>query len=236
MAKKILVVDDEKPISDIVKFNLTKEGYDVVTAYDGEEALAKVNEVNLDLILLDLMLPKIDGLEVAREVRKDHDMPIIMLTAKDSEIDKVLGLEMGADDYVTKPFSNRELVARVKANLRRQGTINNAQPEEDENSEIEIGDLTIHPDAYIVSKRGDKIELTHREFELLHYLAQHIGQVMTREHLLQTVWGYDYFGDVRTVDVTVRRLREKIEDNPSHPEWLVTRRGVGYYLRNPDQE
>ncbi|ATO42459.1 response regulator YycF [Loigolactobacillus coryniformis] len=236
MAKKILVVDDEKPISDIVKFNLTKEGYDVVTAYDGEEALTKVNEVNPDLILLDLMLPKIDGLEVAREVRKDHDMPIIMLTAKDSEIDKVLGLEMGADDYVTKPFSNRELVARVKANLRRQGTINNAQPEEDENSEIEIGDLTIHPDAYIVSKRGDKIELTHREFELLHYLAQHIGQVMTREHLLQTVWGYDYFGDVRTVDVTVRRLREKIEDNPSHPEWLVTRRGVGYYLRNPDQE
>lgn len=236
MAKNILVVDDEKPISDIVKFNLTKEGYDVVTAYDGEEALAKVNEVNPDLILLDLMLPKIDGLEVAREVRKDHDMPIIMLTAKDSEIDKVLGLEMGADDYVTKPFSNRELVARVKANLRRQGTINNAQPEEDENSEIEIGDLTIHPDAYIVSKRGDKIELTHREFELLHYLAQHIGQVMTREHLLQTVWGYDYFGDVRTVDVTVRRLREKIEDNPSHPEWLVTRRGVGYYLRNPNQE
>lgn len=236
MAKNILVVDDEKPISDIVKFNLTKEGYDVVTAYDGEEALAKVNEVNPDLILLDLMLPKIDGLEVAREVRKDHDMPIIMLTAKDSEIDKVLGLEMGADDYVTKPFSNRELVARVKANLRRQGTINNAQPEEDENSEIEIGDLTIHPDAYIVSKRGDKIELTHREFELLHYLAQHIGQVMTREHLLQTVWGYDYFGDVRTVDVTVRRLREKIEDNPSHPEWLVTRRGVGYYLRNSNQE
>lgn len=236
MAKKILVVDDEKPISDIVKFNLAKEGYDVITAYDGEEALAKVNEVNLDLILLDLMLPKIDGLEVAREVRKSHDMPIIMLTAKDSEIDKVLGLEMGADDYVTKPFSNRELVARVKANLRRQGTINNAQNEEDENSEIEIGDLTIHPDAYIVSKRGEKIELTHREFELLHYLAQHIGQVMTREHLLQTVWGYDYFGDVRTVDVTVRRLREKIEDNPSHPEWLVTRRGVGYYLRNPDQD
>lgn len=236
MAKKILVVDDEKPISDIVKFNLAKEGYDVITAYDGEEALAKVNEVNPDLILLDLMLPKIDGLEVAREVRKSHDMPIIMLTAKDSEIDKVLGLEMGADDYVIKPFSNRELVARVKANLRRQGTINNAQNEEDENSEIEIGDLTIHPDAYIVSKRGEKIELTHREFELLHYLAQHIGQVMTREHLLQTVWGYDYFGDVRTVDVTVRRLREKIEDNPSHPEWLVTRRGVGYYLRNPDQD
>ena len=237
MAKKILVVDDEKPISDIVKFNLDKEGYDVVTAYDGEEALKKVESESPDLILLDLMLPKIDGLEVARQIRKEHDTPIIMLTAKDSEIDKVLGLELGADDYVTKPFSNRELVARVKANLRRTSSSNAASSEEDEaTKELEVGDLTIHPDAYTVSKRGENIELTHREFELLHYLARHLGQVMTREHLLQTVWGYDYFGDVRTVDVTVRRLREKIEDNPSHPEWLVTRRGVGYYLRNPDAE
>lgn len=237
MAKKILVVDDEKPISDIVKFNLTKEGYEVSTAYDGEEALKKVEEVNPDLILLDLMLPKIDGLEVARQVRKTHDMPIIMVTAKDSEIDKVLGLELGADDYVTKPFSNRELVARVKANLRRQSTVQSKQQaEEESNSDITIGELTIHPDAYTVSKHGKKIELTHREFELLHYLAKHLGQVMTREHLLQTVWGYDYFGDVRTVDVTVRRLREKIEDNPSRPTWLVTRRGVGYYLRNPENE
>ena len=235
--KKILVVDDEKPISDIIKFNLKKEGYDVYTAYDGEEALQKVEEVNPDLILLDLMLPKIDGLEVAREVCKTHNMPIIMVTAKDAEIDKVLGLEMGADDYVTKPFSNRELVARVKANLRRQSaTMAEAQAAEEEskNNDIAIGDLVIHPDAYVVSKRGEKIELTHREFELLYYLAKHIGQVMTREHLLQTVWGYDYFGDVRTVDVTVRRLREKIEDNPSRPIWLVTRRGVGYYLRNPE--
>ena len=237
MAKKILVVDDEKPLSDIVKFNLTKEGYEVYTAYDGQEALDQVEEVVPDLILLDLMLPKVDGLEVARQVRKSHDMPIIMVTAKDSEIDKVIGLELGADDYVTKPFSNRELVARVKANLRRQGNTSQSDKEaSEENHEIKIGDLTIHPEAYIVSKRGTKIELTHREFELLHYLAKHIGQVMTREHLLQTVWGYDYFGDVRTVDVTVRRLREKIEDNPSHPEWLVTRRGVGYYLRNPEQE
>ncbi len=236
--KKILVVDDEKPISDIIKFNLTKEGYDVYTAYDGQEALEQVEEVNPDLVILDLMLPKIDGLEVAREVRKTHDMPIIMVTAKDSEIDKVLGLEMGADDYVTKPFSNRELVARVKANLRRQSAVaaNSQVEEENANSDITIGDLTIHPEAYMVSKHGDKIELTHREFELLHYLAKHIGQVMTREHLLQTVWGYDYFGDVRTVDVTVRRLREKIEDNPSRPVWLVTRRGVGYYLRNPEAE
>lgn len=166
---------------------------------------------------------------------KKYEMPIIMLTAKDSEIDKVLGLELGADDYVTKPFSTRELLARVKANLRRQQT-NAAREAASEQSEIQIGSLVIHPDAYVVSKRGETIELTHREFELLHYLAKHIGQVMTREHLLQTVWGYDYFGDVRTVDVTVRRLREKIEDNPSHPIWIVTRRGVGYYLRNPEQE
>lgn len=234
--KKILVVDDEKPISDIVKFNLEKEGFEVVTAFDGEEALEKVEEENPDLIVLDLMLPKMDGLEVCREVRKTRDIPIIMVTAKDQEIDKVLGLELGADDYVTKPFSNRELVARVKANVRRQASIQSNESAQEESNDIEVGDLIVHPDAYIVSKRGESIELTHREFELLHYLARHIGQVMTREHLLETVWGYDYFGDVRTVDVTVRRLREKIEDNPSHPMFLVTRRGVGYYLRSPEQQ
>ncbi|MBC1372795.1 response regulator transcription factor [Listeria booriae] len=234
--KKILVVDDEKPIADIVKFNLNKEGFDVYCAYDGDEAIELVEEIQPDLILLDIMLPGRDGIEVCREVRKKYDMPIIMVTAKDSEIDKVLGLELGADDYVTKPFSNRELIARVKANLRRHSTTGSTAVEEEENSELEIGSLIIHPDAYVASKRGETIELTHREFELLHYLAKHMGQVMTREHLLQTVWGYDYFGDVRTVDVTVRRLREKIEDNPSHPAWLVTRRGVGYYLRNPEQE
>lgn len=234
--KKILVVDDEKPIADIVKFNLNKEGFDVYCAYDGDEALELVEEVQPDLILLDIMLPGRDGIEVCREVRKKYDMPIIMVTAKDSEIDKVIGLELGADDYVTKPFSNRELIARVKANLRRHSQVSSNAAEEEENSELEIGSLIIHPDAYVASKRGETIELTHREFELLHYLAKHMGQVMTREHLLQTVWGYDYFGDVRTVDVTVRRLREKIEDNPSHPAWLITRRGVGYYLRNPEQE
>jgi len=234
MAKKILVVDDEKPISDIVKFNLTKEGYAVVTAFDGEEALSQFKAEQPDLVILDLMLPKIDGLEVARQIRKDNDTPIIMLTAKDSEIDKVLGLELGADDYVTKPFSNRELVARVKANLRRRGDNSSSSDADDAKADLTIGDLVIHPDAYTVSKRGESIELTHREFELLHYLARHLGQVMTREHLLQTVWGYDYFGDVRTVDVTVRRLREKIEDNASHPSWLITRRGVGDYLRTPD--
>ncbi len=235
MNKKILVVDDEKPIADILQFNLKKEGYEVECAYDGDQALEMVEAITPDLVLLDIMLPQKDGMEVCREIRKKYEMPIIMLTAKDSEIDKVLGLELGADDYITKPFSTRELIARVKANLRRHNQVATAQ-EEEENNEIVIGSLTIHPDAYIISKRGETIELTHREFELLHYLAKHIGQVMTREHLLQTVWGYDYFGDVRTVDVTVRRLREKIEDNPSHPLWIVTRRGVGYYLRNPEQE
>ena len=234
MAKKVLVVDDEKPISDIIKFNLEKEGYEVLIAYDGEEALARVEADDPDLIILDLMLPKIDGLEVAKRVRVKHSTPIIMVTAKDSELDKVLGLELGADDYVTKTFSNRELVARVKANLRRQEAVTTAA--DNRKADIKVGDLTIHPDAYTVTKRGENINLTHREFELLHYLARHLGQVINREHLLQTVWGYDYFGDVRTVDVTVRRLREKIEDNPSHPEWLVTRRGVGYYLANPNQE
>ena len=235
--KKILVVDDEKPISDIIKFNLEKDGFEVVVAFDGQEAVEKVEEENPDLIVLDVMLPKMDGLEVVREVRKTHSMPIIMVTAKETEIDKVLGLELGADDYVTKPFSNRELVARVKANLRRQATTEAIQEEETEleTNDISIGDLTIHPDAYYVTKNSEVIELTHREFELLHYLVRHVGQVMTREHLLEEVWDFDYLGDVRTVDVTIRRLREKVEDNPSHPNYIITRRGVGYYFRNPDK-
>lgn len=237
--KKILIIDDEKPISDIIKFNLNKEGYETITAFDGREALKKFEEESPDLIILDLMLPELDGLEVAKEVRKTSHIPIIMLSAKDSEFDKVIGLEIGADDYVTKPFSNRELLARVKAHLRRTENIESAVAEENASttgSEIVIGDLEILPDAFVAQKRGEDIELTHREFELLHHLATHMGQVMTREYLLETVWGYDYFGDVRTVDVTVRRLREKIEDNPSRPVWLVTRRGVGYYLRNPEAE
>lgn len=233
--KKILIVDDEKPISDIIKFNLTKEGYETVTAFDGREAITKFEEEDPDLIILDLMLPELDGFEVAKEVRKTSHIPIIMLSAKDSEFDKVIGLEIGADDYVTKPFSNRELLARVKAHLRRTENIETAVAEENasaSNSEITIGDLKILPDAFVAQKRGEDIELTHREFELLHHLATHMGQVMTREYLLETVWGYDYFGDVRTVDVTIRRLREKIEDTPSRPEYILTRRGVGYYMKS----
>ena len=233
--KKILIIDDEKPISDIIKFNLNKEGYETITAFDGREALKKFEEESPDLIILDLMLPELDGLEVAKEVRKTSHIPIIMLSAKDSEFDKVIGLEIGADDYVTKPFSNRELLARVKAHLRRTENIESAVAEENASttsSEIEIGDLEILPDAFVAQKRGEDIELTHREFELLHHLATHMGQVMTREYLLETVWGYDYFGDVRTVDVTIRRLREKIEDTPSRPEYILTRRGVGYYMKS----
>ena len=233
--KKILIVDDEKPISDIIKFNMTKEGYDVVTAFNGREAIELFEAEKPDIIILDLMLPEVDGLEVAKTIRKTSSVPIIMLSAKDSEFDKVIGLELGADDYVTKPFSNRELQARVKALLRRTELLSvDNQEVEAKLQSIQIGDLEILPDAYVAKKYGEELELTHREFELLYHLATHIGQVITREHLLETVWGYDYFGDVRTVDVTIRRLREKIEDTPSRPDYILTRRGVGYYMRNND--
>lgn len=232
--KKILVVDDEKPISDIIKFNMVKEGYEVVTAFDGHEALEMFEAERPDILILDLMLPEMDGLEVARTIRKTSNVPIIVLSAKDSEFDKVIGLEIGADDYMTKPFSNRELQARVKAILRRTDLTIENQEAEAALTEIVIGDLQILTNAFVVKKHGEELDLTHREFELLHHLATHIGQVMTREHLLETVWGYDYFGDVRTVDVTIRRLREKIEDIPSRPEYILTRRGVGYYMRNND--
>ena len=232
--KKILVVDDEKPISDIIKFNMAKEGYEVLTAFDGKEALAVFEAENPDILILDLMLPEIDGLEVARTIRKTSNVPIIVLSAKVTEFDKVIGLEIGADDYVTKPFSNRELQARVKALLRRTELVVEVKTDSKSESEISIGELKIIPDAFLAQKKGKELELTHREFELLYHLATHVGQVMTREHLLETVWGYDYFGDVRTVDVTIRRLREKIEDIPGRPEYILTRRGVGYYMRNND--
>lgn len=227
---KILVVDDEEPIAKILEFNLHKEGYEVIMAHDGEKAVELALNEKPDLILLDLMLPKKDGMEVCREVRNKMDVPIIMLTAKNSEIDKVLGLEFGADDYVTKPFSTRELMARVKVNLRRVTKQAEEKVEEVNNNELRIRDIVIYPEAYMIKKYGEEIELTRREFDLLYYLANHRGQVLTRENLLQTVWGYDYFGDVRTVDVTVRRLREKIEDDSSTPIYIMTRRGVGYFI------
>ncbi|MGX7103927.1 response regulator YycF [Gemella sanguinis] len=226
---KILVVDDEESIAKILDFNLRKEGYDVIVANDGEKAVELAFSEDPDLILLDLMLPKKDGMEVCREVRAQKNIPIIMLTAKNSEIDKVLGLEFGADDYVTKPFSTRELMARVKVNLRRVAKQTEVV-EEKNTSEVVIKDIVIYPEAYIIKKNGEEVDLTRREFDLFYYLAQHRGQVLTRENLLQTVWGYDYFGDVRTVDVTVRRLREKVETDSSQPEYIMTRRGVGYFI------
>ena len=226
---KILVVDDEDPIAKILDFNLRKEGYDVIVANDGEKAVELAFSEDPDLILLDLMLPKKDGMEVCREVRAQKNIPIIMLTAKNSEIDKVLGLEFGADDYVTKPFSTRELMARVKVNLRRVAKQTEVV-EEKNTSEVVIKDIVIYPEAYVIKKNGEEVDLTRREFDLFYYLAQHRGQVLTRENLLQTVWGYDYFGDVRTVDVTVRRLREKVETDSSQPEYIMTRRGVGYFI------
>lgn len=242
MYGKVLVVDDEQPIADILKFSLEKEGYEVICAFDGQEAVRLAFEEEPDLILLDLMLPIKDGMDVCREVRTKLHMPIIMLTAKDTEIDKVLGLELGADDYVTKPFSTRELLARIKAHLRRQKKTQvleqelSGEGQERDSFEpqgLRIFNLFIDTDMYVLYKDNEPVELTHREFELLHYLAKNSGRVMTREHLLQAVWGFEYFGDVRTVDVTIRRLREKIENDPSRPEYIMTRRGLGYMMRNP---
>ncbi|GIP42510.1 DNA-binding response regulator [Paenibacillus sp. J45TS6] len=234
MQGKILVVDDEQPIADILKFNLEKEGYQVTCAFDGIQAVELALSEQPDLILLDLMLPGKDGMDVCREVRAQLETRIIMLTAKDSEIDKVLGLELGADDYVTKPFSTRELLARVKAQMRRQQKPQiqvDSSSSAEEPQGLKLHDLYFDTDMYTAYKGGAALDLTHREYELLYYMAKNAGKVMTREHLLQAVWGFEYFGDVRTVDVTIRRLREKIEENPSKPETIVTRRGLGYLIR-----
>jgi two-component system response regulator VicR len=225
--KKILVVDDERPIADILKFNLEKEGFNVSVAYDGEEAVNKVLEEKPDLMLLDIMLPKKDGFQVLRETRSKSLMPVLMLTAKEEEVDKVLGLELGADDYITKPFSMREVIARVKANLRRVDISNTPS----NNNVVMSGDLVIDLNKYEVRKKGEVVELTLREFELLKFLASKAEQVFTREQLLEEVWGYEYYGDIRTVDVTVRRLREKIEDDSRNYKYILTKRGVGYYFR-----
>lgn len=235
MAKKtILVVDDEKPIVDILTYNLQKEGYSTLEANDGEEAIKIATEKKPDLILLDIMLPKVDGLTVCKKLRHTLNIPILILSAKDEEIDKILGLELGADDYITKPFSVRELMARVKANLRKaeiqvQSTDAIEEPKK-ESILIEVGELSINIEKFEVKVRGKVIDLTLREFEVLKYLANQPGQVVTRETLLEKVWGYEYYGDIRTVDVTVRRIREKIEKDTSAPKILITKRGVGYYL------
>jgi two-component system response regulator VicR len=229
MSKKILVVDDEDAIVDIIKFNLVKEGYTVAVARDGDEALSKAYTVEPDLVLLDIMLPKMNGFKVCEKIRESYNMPIIMLTAKEDEADKVLGLELGADDYITKPFGVRELLARVKANLRRLDLV--VKSDDAVDTIVKSGDLYINFDKYEVKKKSEIIELTLREFELLKFLSAKPNQIFSREQLLKEVWGYEYYGDIRTVDVTIRRLREKIEDESSSPKYVMTKRGVGYYFK-----
>ena len=234
--KTILIVDDEKPIVDILVYNLQKEGYETLEANDGEAAVEIALREKPDLILLDIMLPKMDGLAVCKKIRNSLNVPILMLSAKDEEIDKILGLELGADDYITKPFSVRELIARVKANLRKVDVSSepvkeeHVQETEKKQHEVQIGELYLDFDKFEVKVRGQVIALTLREFEVLKYLSTQPGQVVTREVLLEKVWGYEYYGDIRTVDVTVRRIREKIEKDTSNPKILITKRGVGYYI------
>lgn len=233
MERKILVIEDEQNINDILSFQLSKDGYKTISAFDGVSGLEMALTQNPDLILLDVMLPGLDGYEVCKKIREQSNVPIIMLTAREDEVDKVLGLELGADDYMTKPYSNRELTARIKANLRRSAidpVPSVPAVEDDVNSIIISGDLTINTERYEVLKNNRVIDITLREFELLKFLAMQPDKIFSREKLLENVWGYEYYGDVRTVDVTVRRLREKIEDDPSMPKYIITKRGVGYYF------
>ncbi|WP_129727805.1 response regulator transcription factor [Ectobacillus funiculus] len=234
MSNRILVVDDEEFILTLIEFNLQQAGFEVITAMDGAEGLRKATEENPDLVILDLMLPKMDGMEVCKELRLRRIMtPILMLTAKDDEFDKVLGLELGADDYMTKPFSPREVIARVKAILRRTRMSEDNAQEEQDTSRIMIADLKIMPEYYEAYYRGEKLELTPKEFELLVYLAKHKGRVLTRDQLLSAVWNYDFAGDTRIVDVHISHLRDKIESNTKKPVYIKTIRGLGYKLEEP---
>ncbi|NGP45022.1 response regulator transcription factor [Bacillaceae bacterium SIJ1] len=230
--KTILVVDDEPSIVTLLQYNLQQAGYDVITANDGEEALQKILEEEITLVVLDLMLPKIDGVEVCKQLRQQkNQLPILMLTAKDDEFDKVLGLELGADDYMTKPFSPREVVARVKAILRR--TQIPTSEESTDHPFVVLGDLEVYPDQYEAYYKKEVLELTPKEFELLAYLAKHRGRVLTRDQLLSAVWNYDFVGDTRIVDVHISHLREKIEEDTKKPVYIKTIRGLGYKMEEP---
>ena len=229
MSQKILVVDDEQSIVTLLKYNLETAGYIVEVAYDGEEALKKVETEQPELIVLDVMLPKKDGIEVCKTIRSDKNLvPILMLTAKDDEFDRVLGLELGADDYMTKPFSPREVVARVKAILRRSQFVNEIEKEDVDDEDIIIGSIRIRPEFFEVYKEDELLELTPKEFELLLYLIERQGRVITREHMLNSVWNYEFAGDSRIVDV-----RDKLEENPKQPKLIKTVRGLGYKLERP---
>ena len=241
--KTILVVDDEKMIINLLKHNLEKEGYNVIEAHDGLEAIDIAKEQKPDLILLDIMLPKLDGLSVCKRIKNMMSVPVLMVSAKDEELDKIVGLELGADDYITKPFSVRELLARIKANLRKAEVPSNIEKEENKDDMqegqeshikrtniIKVGALTLDLDRFEVMVNDKVVDLTLREFEVLKFLAAEPGQVVTREASLEKVWGYEYYGDIRTVDVTVRRIREKIEKDTSNPKILITKRSVGYYI------
>lgn len=229
--KKILVVEDEKNIAQVLAYNIKKEGYDCDIAYDGESGLKMALENGYDLILLDIMLPKMTGFEVCERIRYKSQVPIIFVTAREEEKDKILGLETGADDYVTKPFSFRELISRIRANIRRSSGEVVAEKASTSSEPIVVGELIIDTDHYSVTKNGEEIELSKKDYDFILFLAQNLGIAYSREDLLQKIWGYDdYYGDIRTVDVTVSRIRKKIEKDPARPEYLMTKRGVGYYL------
>ncbi|MBQ5886709.1 MAG: response regulator transcription factor [Clostridia bacterium] len=232
--KKILIVEDEKNIAQVLQYNIIKSGYDAEIAGDGGVGLVRALSGEFDLILLDIMLPVMNGFEVCEQIRQRSQVPIIFVTAREEEKDKILGLDTGADDYVTKPFSFKELLSRIRANIRRSAGETIIEKKTEESAPVTIGDLSIDCAKYLVTKGGEPIELSKKDYDLLAFLAANLGRAYSREELLEEIWGYEnYYGDTRNVDVTVCRLRNKIEDDPSKPEYLMTKRGVGYYLRRP---
>ena len=232
--QKILIIEDEQSILKLLSYNLEQEGYDVEFSMDGQEGLDMALENTYDMILLDLMLPSRDGMDICRTIRQEKiEVPIIMLTAKDTEIDKILGLEIGADDYITKPFSPREVVARIKAILRRYKQSKSSKTLRNDEEVIAVGEIIIYPEKYEVFVRDELIELTPKEFELLLYLSRRIGRILSREQLLNAIWNYDFAGETRIVDVHISHLREKIEKDTKKPEYIVTARGFGYKLEAP---
>lgn len=227
---KVLIVEDEKAIVDLIAFNLKREGYEVQEAYDGRQGLELALAQDIDLVLLDVMLPYLDGFEVLRRLRQKSNVPVLMVTAREEERDKILGLETGADEYITKPFSTKELTARVKANIRRrQADLGGGQGQ----GQSRTGPFEVNEELRTVTKDGKPLELSQREFDMLSYFLAGPGRVVTREELMEKVWGFEYYGDLRSVDVAIRRLREKLEDNPADPQYLITRRGAGYYFNIP---